>query len=85
LIILAFLAHRLVETGIDDDRAGRPDDRPDKKIKRLQNVVWIIVDEIRRRMARMVAVTDGVNFVNILGHDAHLNLPAGRLREAALP
>jgi hypothetical protein len=44
---LTFFAHRLVETGIDDDRAGRSDDRPHEKIKRLQNVVWIIVDKIR--------------------------------------
>ena len=65
---LALLAHRLVEAGIDDDRAGRPDDRPDEEIERLQHVVRIAVDEIRRRTARMMAVTDRVDFVDVVAH-----------------
>ena len=67
-LALPLLAHRLVEPGIEHDGAGRPDDGPDKEIERLQYVVRIAVDEVRRRTARMMAVTDGVNFVNILGH-----------------
>src|SRR5205085_9440900 len=62
------LAHRLVKAGIDDDRAGRADDRPDEKIERLQNVVRIAIDKISRRTARMMAIANGVNFVKIVRH-----------------
>ena len=79
---LALLAHRLVEAGIEHDGAGRPDDRPDKEIERLQHVVRIAVDEVRRRAARMMAVTDGINFVNVFGHV--FPPMASRLSEAAL-
>ena len=65
-LALAFLAHRLVEAGIDDDGAGRPDDRPDEEVERLQYVVRIAVDVIGRRPARMVAVTDGIHLVNVV-------------------
>ena len=67
-LTLALLAHRLVEADIDNDRAGRPDNHLDEKIERLQNVVRIAVNEISRRTARMVAVANGVNFMNIVGH-----------------
>src|SRR5580704_16924663 len=53
-LALAAGAHRLVETGVDDDRAGRPDDRPDEKIERLEYVVRVAVDEICRRAARVM-------------------------------
>ena len=65
---LALLTHRLVEAGIDDDGAGRSDDRPDEKIERLQYIVRIAVDKIHRRTARMVAVTDRINFVDVVAH-----------------
>ena len=67
-LALALLAHRLVEAGIDDDGAGRTDDRPDEKVERLQHVVRIAVDEIHRRTARMMAVLDRVNLVDVLAH-----------------
>jgi len=47
----AFLAHRLVKAGIEDDGSGRPDDRPDEKVERLQHVMRIAIDEIHRRTA----------------------------------
>ena len=64
-LALTFLAHRLVEASVDNNCARRADDRPDKKIERLQNVVWIAVNEISRRPARMVAIANGVT-VNIV-------------------
>jgi hypothetical protein len=48
---LAFFAHRLVETGVDYDHAGRTDDHLDKEIERLQDVVRIAIDEIGWRPA----------------------------------
>ena len=83
-LALALLAHRLVEAGIDHDGAGRPDDRPDEEVERLQHVVGIAVDIIRRRRARVVAVTDGIDFVRVVAHE---NLPQWfcRLHRTRLP
>jgi len=66
---LAFFAHRFVEAGIDDDRTRRPDDRPHEEIERLQDIVRVAVDEIRGRAARMMTVADGVDLVNVVGHE----------------
>ena len=60
--------HRLVEAGIDDDGAGRPDDRPDEIIERLQHVVRIAADEVFGRAPRMMRVADRVDLVQVLAH-----------------
>ena len=65
---LAFLAHGLVEAGVDHNRAGRPDDRPNKEIERLQNIVRVAINKIGGRTPRMMTVADGVNFMNVVGH-----------------
>ena len=67
-LALPAAADRFVEAGIDDDRAGRPDDRPDEEIKRLQHVVRIAADEVLRRPPRVLPVADRVNLVHVLGH-----------------
>jgi hypothetical protein len=67
-LALAPLPHGLVEAGIDHDGAGRPDDGPDEVVERLQHVMQIAVDEIRRRPARVVAVADGKNLVDVVAH-----------------
>ena len=67
-LAVALLPHRLVEAGIDDDRSGRPDDRPDEEIERLQHIVRIAADEIRRRAPFMVAVADGIDFMQVIAH-----------------
>ena len=66
-LALALLGHRLVVAGVDNDGAGRTDDRPDEKVERLQYVVRIAADEIDRRAARMMAVFDRVNLVDVFG------------------
>jgi hypothetical protein len=50
-----------VDTGFDD--------RPDKEIERLQDIVRVAVDEISERTARVMTVANGVNFVNVVGHE----------------
>src|SRR5262249_11890689 len=67
-LALAAPAHPLVEARIDDDRAGRTDDRPYEVVERLQHVVRIAADEILRRTARMLAVADGVDLVDVIAH-----------------
>ena len=66
---LAFFAHGFVEAGVHHDDPGRPDDRPDKEIERLQDIVRVAVDEISERTARVMTVANGVNFVNVVGHE----------------
>ena len=68
-LALAAPAHRLVEAGIDDDRARRPDNGPHEEVERLQHVVRIAADEILRRPARVMAVTYGVNLVDVIAHE----------------
>jgi hypothetical protein len=68
-LALPLFAHGFVEAGVDHDRPGGPDDRPDEEIERLQDVVRVAVDEIRGRTARMMTVANGVNFVNVVGHE----------------
>jgi hypothetical protein len=53
---LALLRHGLVDASIDEKRAARADDRPDKVIERLQHVVQVAADEILRRFAIVVPV-----------------------------
>jgi len=67
-LALAFSTHRLIKAGVDDDRARRSHNRPDEKIERLQHVVRVTVDEIGRRAAGMVAILDGVDFVDVVAH-----------------
>jgi hypothetical protein len=68
-LALAAPAHRLVEAGIDDDRARRPHDGPHEEVERLQHVVRIAADEVLRRPARVMAVADGVNLVDVVAHE----------------
>ena len=74
-LALAAAAHRLVEAGIDNDRAGRADDRPDEEIQRLQHIVRIAADEVLRRATRMMPIADGINLVHVLAHASVLLRP----------
>ena len=74
-LALAAAAHRLVEAGIDNDRAGRADDRPDEEIQRLQHIVRIAADEVLRRAARMMPIADRINLVHVLAHGSVLLRP----------
>src|ERR1700722_9091445 len=65
---LPLLAHRLLEAGIAHDGAGRPDDRPDKEVERLQHVVGIAIDVIDRSRARVMAVADRIDLVHVVAH-----------------
>jgi hypothetical protein len=67
-LALALSAHGFVEAGVEHDGAGRPDDGPDKEVERLQHVMRIAVDEIGRRAAVVMAVTDRVDFVQVVAH-----------------
>src|SRR5262249_24588170 len=57
-----------VKPGVHHDRTGRPDDRPDKEIERLQDIVRIAVDEISGRAPRMMTIADRVNFMSVVRH-----------------
>ena len=67
-LALAAVADRLVEAGIDHDGPARADDRPDVVVERLDDVVRIGVDVVVGRLALMVAVADGVDLVDAVGH-----------------
>ena len=65
---VALLRHRGVEAGVDHDGAARADDRPDEEVERLGHVVRIAADVVLGRLALVVAVFDGVDFVDVVGH-----------------
>src|SRR5262245_47276659 len=67
-LALALLTHGRVEAGIEDDRAGRPDNRPDVEIERLQHVMRIAADEIFRGVAIMMPVANGINLMGVVAH-----------------
>ena len=69
-LALALLAHGRVKAGVENDRAGRPDDRPNIEVERLQHVVRIAADEVFRGLAIMMSVADGVNFVGVVAHSS---------------
>jgi hypothetical protein len=55
----------------------RADDRPDKEIERLGNVMWIAADIVLRRTALVVAVFDRIDLVQVV---AHVRPPCGLLQ-----
>jgi hypothetical protein len=59
---LAFLAHRLVEAGINDISALLADDRPDVVVERLEHIVRVAADIILLRVAIVMAVVDRKDF-----------------------
>src|ERR1700683_4609560 len=67
-LALTFLTHGFVKAGIDDDGAGRPNDRPNKEIERLQHVVRIPRDEVRRLLTLMMTVAHRIDFVQVVAH-----------------
>jgi hypothetical protein len=67
-LALSLLRHDLVEASVNDEGAVRADDRPDKVIEGLWDIVRIAADEILRRFAVMVTVTNGVDVVHVVGH-----------------
>ena len=68
----ALLGHGGVEAGVDDEGAGGPDDRPDVIVERLQDVVRIAADVVLRRAPVVMAVADGIDFVDVVAHDCSL-------------
>src|SRR5580698_831616 len=72
-LALAAPAHWLIEAGIDNDGAGRTDDRPDEEVERLEHVVRIAADEVLRRAPRMMPIADGINLVHVLAHAGALH------------
>ena len=67
---LPLLSHHVVEAGIEDDGAGRSNDRPDIEVERLQNVVRIAKDVVFSRFAFVVAVANGIDLVRVVAHRA---------------
>jgi hypothetical protein len=65
---IALLRHLGIEPGIDHDGPGRADDRPDIEVERIVHVVRIAADVVLGRLAVMVAVSDGIDFVDVVGH-----------------
>jgi hypothetical protein len=60
----------------------RADDGPDVIIERLQHVVRIAADIILRRGPRVMAVADGVDFVDVVAHGGVLNSLIVIIRES---
>jgi hypothetical protein len=78
---LALASHRLVEAGIEHDRAALADDRPDEEVERLRPVVRIATDEALRCFAVVVAVGDGGDLVEIILAHAVLPCEPARRRD----
>src|ERR1051326_3315873 len=74
----AFLRHRLVKTGIEDNRAISPNDRPDKVVERHRPIMRIATEKILARAAIVMRVADGVDLVSGAGHCALRGSPVAR-------
>ena len=67
-LALAFSAHRRIEAGVDNDRTGRADNRPNIEVERLQHVVRVAADEVLRRFAIVVPVSNGIDLMRVVAH-----------------
>src|SRR5262249_2355756 len=67
-LALALLSHGRVEAGVQDNRVGRPDNRPDVEVERLQHVMWVAADEIFRGVAIVMPVANGINLMGAVAH-----------------
>src|SRR5262245_31348157 len=65
-------ADRLVEAGINQNGSRLANDCPDKIVERHRNVVRIAADKVVRRLARVMPVADGVDFIRI-GHGSYFD------------
>src|SRR5438105_4131604 len=75
-LALALLCHRLVEAGVEDQRAILADDRPDEVIERHRAVVMrIAAEKTLPRKAVMMGIAHGIDFVSVGGHSGS---PGGR-------
>src|SRR5262245_16670492 len=68
---LAFLPHPFVKSRIDDIGSFFADNCPDVVVERLQYVMRIAANIIFSRLAIVVSVMNGIDFVNVfVAHDA---------------
>src|SRR5947208_11243495 len=67
-LALAFSAHGGIEAGVDNDRTGRADNRPNIEVERLQHVVRVAADEVLRRFAIVVPVSNGIDLMRVVAH-----------------
>ena len=71
----ALFGHRVVEAGIDDKRAGRPDDRPDEVGERLDDVVRVAKQVVLGGVTVVMCVAERVDFVDVVGHQRWIQRP----------
>src|SRR5262249_23670019 len=67
-LALAFSAHGRIEAGVENDRTGWPNDRPNIEVERLQHVVRVAADEVFCRFAIVMPVADGIDFMRVVAH-----------------
>ena len=63
------LRHRLVETGVHDERPVRPDDGPDEVRERLKDVVRVAEQKVLGRLPVVVRVAHREDLVNVVSHN----------------
>src|SRR5207302_699207 len=64
----ALFCHRLVEAGVEDQRAALADHRPDEIVERHRPVMRIAAIKIVARPPVVMRVFDRINLVDVVAH-----------------